>query len=121
MESKAGYWFKGNQILSLKGQHSVPREVNCGVTQGSCLGLFLFIIYLNDLEGFLNSPSIYMDDTIVTTALKDVARLTESFSQELIHRSQWVTVDNVYPNLEGSSLKGHELKTRNLDLQNCGN
>ena len=48
-------WFKSylanrNQYISINGYESGLVTLNCGVPQGSVLGLLLFLLYVNDLK-----------------------------------------------------------------------
>lgn len=52
------------QYVSVKNSISKMKEVETGVPQGSVLGPFFFIVYINDLPKNLNTHSIiYADDT----------------------------------------------------------
>ena len=52
------------QRVVLNGQHSKWSNISAGVQQGSILGPFLFLIYINDLSGNLSSnPKLFADDT----------------------------------------------------------
>ena len=55
----------------------MANEVAYGIPQGSCLGLLLFIIYLDDFEKCLefSRASVYADDTTITIASNDVEKL----------------------------------------------
>ena len=125
IRGKAGGWFEsylsnGKQLCSLNGQHSKARDVTCGIPQGSCLGPLLFIIYLNDLEKCLkfSRASIYADDTSITIASNDVAKLVEDAHQQLSNLSEWMRVNKLSPNPKKNEfmIKGHPLKTKNLEL-----
>ena len=56
-----------NQYVTYMGSNSDPRKVECGVPQGSILGLLLVIIYTNDLPNCLNITKtiLFTDDTTV--------------------------------------------------------
>ena len=51
----ASYLCKRMQFCRVNGVSSGLDDINCGVPQGSCLGLLLFLIYLNDLPFSLQS------------------------------------------------------------------
>ena len=58
MKDRAREWFESylsikQQFCSLNGVKIKPRKIPCGVPQGSCLDLLLFIIHLNDFEKML--------------------------------------------------------------------
>ena len=71
------------QFCTLNGDKSTPRKVTCGIPQASCLGPFLFIMYLNDFENSLqySRANIFADDTNVTVASNDIKRLTDDARQ----------------------------------------
>ena len=96
------------------------RNVIWGIPQGSCLGPLLVILYLNDLEKRLkfSNASIYADDTNITTASDDVAKLVEVAHHELSNLSEWMRVNKLNPNPKKTEfiIMGHPLKTKNLDL-----
>ena len=125
IRGNADDWFESylnsrKQFCSLNGQHSKARNLTCGIPQGSCLGPLLFIIYLNDLEKCLkfSRAGIYADDTNITIASDDVAKLVVDAHQELSNLSEWMRVNKLSPNPKKTELMaiGHPLKTKNLDL-----
>ena len=75
---------------------------------------------MNDLEKCLkfSRASIYADDTSITIASNDVAKLIEDAHQELFSLSEWMRVNKLSPNPKKTEFMviGHPLKTKNLDL-----
>ena len=61
-------WFESylhsrRQFGSVNGINSKIDEMEAGVPQGSCLGPFLFLFYINDLPHANSAVSMYADDT----------------------------------------------------------
>ena len=49
-ENSTYYLINKSQYFSIDGQVSDIVKMECGIPQGSCLGLMVFIIYLNYFE-----------------------------------------------------------------------
>ena len=62
------YLINRTQRCQMKGLFSDRREVTCGIPQGSVLGPFLFIIYINNLPNCLKitTPRMFADDANLT-------------------------------------------------------
>ena len=56
----SSYLSKCKQVVSVNGSTSDHLEISCGITQGSVLGLLLFLIYINDLPRFYLFMSLLM-------------------------------------------------------------
>ena len=63
-------WFKSylsnhGQYVSINGYDSGFPAINCGVPQGSVLGLLLFLLYINDLNQTIKLCKVhhFADDT----------------------------------------------------------
>ena len=75
-------WFKSylskrRQFCRVNDYNSKTMRVTCGIPQGSCLCLLLFILYLNDFENCLqySSASMYADDKHTTISARDIEEL----------------------------------------------
>ena len=59
------YLFNHSQYVSINGYDSGLPTINCGVSQGSVLGLLLFLLYINDLNQAIKFCKVhhFVDDT----------------------------------------------------------
>ena len=74
----------------LNGMHSDWGLINSGVPQGSVLGLFLFLVYINDLEnGIKSSINFFADDTSLFSIVKTLTSADE-LNHDLQLISRWV-------------------------------
>ena len=98
-------WFKSYltgryQRVVLDGVSSNWRKVTSGVPQGSILGPFLFLLYINDLPNVLShsTPLLFADDTKVYRKIKsvcDCVLLQEDINALYNWCSQWKLEFNV--------------------------
>ena len=74
MEFLISYLSERLQCCNVNGKTSGYREITCGVPQGSILGPLLFILYMNDLPGFIPNAKIrmYADDKNLGQRIDDV-------------------------------------------------
>lgn len=92
-------WFRSylsdrQQLVDLSGTFSKPCSVTCGVPQGSILGPLLFLIYVNDMSGAINSKLLlYADDSGILVAGKNRSFIEKQLSEDLELVHQWL-VDN---------------------------
>ena len=94
MKNEPLSWFKSylsqrQQQVSINNTKSSFRPVSCGVPQGSILGPFLFLLFINDLPLYTSNVStdMYADDT----TLYDVQS-----SQEVIERNLQIALNKLH-------------------------
>ena len=74
----------------LNGQTSNWKNILAGFPQGSVLGLFLFLIYINDLpDGIKSICKIFADDTSLFSKVKDKNCSTVELNNDLKIISNW--------------------------------
>ena len=74
----------------LNGQTSSWLNVTAGVPQGSVLGPFLFLIYINDLpEEITSSCKIFADDTSLFSKIENKSYSNFQLKKELETISKW--------------------------------
>ena len=83
-----------SQVVDVKGTISQPKEIDCGVPQGSILGPLLFLIYVNDMQAAVKCKLLlYADDSALLVSGKDVNEIQKVLSDELNSVCEWL-VDN---------------------------
>ena len=74
---------------------SQPKPVSQGVLQGSILGPFLFLPFVNDIPLHLNNSTIdiYADDTTLSLSANwnNITSLTKALSNDLENIDKWST------------------------------
>ena len=68
------------QFISFNSKHTSFVDINCGVAQGSILGLVSFLIYVNDLNqaSDILDPIMFTDNTNLFYSYEDVKTLFHS-------------------------------------------
>ena len=80
------------QVTDIGGTLSEPKDVTCGVPQGSTLGPLLFLLYVNDMASAVRCKLLlYADDSALIASGKDVADIETTLSSELEYVSNWLT------------------------------
>ena len=94
-------------ILQKNGVCSDTKDIRCGVPQGSCLGPFLFLIYISDFPFSLKKVKVtmYADDTSISHSSLSLDDVNQTLNSELSHLKQW---------LLGNKLSLNILKTQVL-------
>ena len=55
--SKESYLSNREQQCKFNGQISSPKDISCGIPQGSILGPLLFLLYINGMPKFIKYVS----------------------------------------------------------------
>lgn len=83
-----------SQVVDIDGVHSGPKEITCGVPQGSILGPLLFLIYVNDMADAVKCKLLlYADDSALMVSHRDVDIIQKRLSDELEAVNGWL-IDN---------------------------
>lgn len=81
-----------SQFVMVNGHSSSIKPVNVGVPQGSILGPFLFVLYINDIVNIDATPKhiLYADDTSLFFAGSGVACLSDRANEALHSIHSWI-------------------------------
>ena len=87
------------QYVSIYNKRSSEKLVEYGIPQGSILGLFLFLIYVNDLPSVMQTvPRFFVDDTALLTTENNVDNLQHSTNLDMSRVSNWMFANNLVVN-----------------------
>ena len=78
------------QKFLLNGQNSKWSLIKVGVPQGSILGPFLFLVYINDVpEGLTSNAKFFANDTSIFSVVLGSSSSSLSLKEDLSKISQW--------------------------------
>lgn len=104
-------WFES--YLSMRKQRTTvnsitsdPIDVDLGVPQGSILGAFLFILYINDMPTILQETliNLFADDTLIYVYGKDPIEMASKLESDLRRLSMWFSINKLKLNVDKSKL-----------------
>ena len=81
---------------------SSPKQITCGVPQGSILGPLLFLIYINDLPNVCDNtmPFLFADDTNLFISGDNSQKLYEAANNDLNAIAEWLKVNRLSLNVK---------------------
>jgi hypothetical protein len=94
------YFYKRKQAVKINNAVSESLEINLGVPQGSVLGPFLFLIYINDLPFFLSSirSKLFADDTTLMFAGDNIEDVRSKCVDGVLFLQTWCEYNYVFIN-----------------------
>ena len=112
-------WFKSylsnrKQAVKIGLNQSSSQAVVSGVPQGSVLGPFLFLLYINDI--YLSSPLVkfhlFADDTCIFHSSKNNSKLEQELNSTLTNVATWLKANKLSLNVDKSNLLLFTLKKK---------
>ena len=79
------YLFNRKNYVCIDRNISSPELVYCGVPQGSNLGILLLIIFINDLNGYIEHASVimYADDKVLYVSHESKEKIENDLNQDM--------------------------------------
>ena len=101
--------------LSINGYQSGLAAINCGVPQGSVLGSFLFLLYMNDFNQAIKSCKVhhFTDDTNLLCLSNSIKKLNEQVNADLKHLVNWLNANKISLNLKKTEMVIFRAKHKN--------
>ena len=95
------YLNKRYQTCKVNNVRSSRKLIECGFPQGSNLGPLLFLLYVNDLPNCLDQaePSMFADDTNISTSAGSVEKLETQLNIELDKIYRWLVANRLTLNV----------------------
>ena len=106
-----------HQYTQHESDKSELQPITYGVPQGSILGPFLFLVYMNDLAQCTRTFSIinYADDTVLSSTICSFTNpLSYNIDQEVNKLSKWLSLNKLSINASKSKIMFFYSKRRNF-------
>ena len=95
-----------NQCLSINGYESGLAALNCGIAQGSVLGLLLFLLYINDLNQAIKFCKVlhFADDTNLLCLSNSIKKMNKLVNADLKHLVNWLNANKISLNVKKTEM-----------------
>ena len=100
------YLLNRQSYVRLDDSNSERHITNIGVPQGSIIGPFLFLIYINDLPNISNTlkSTLFADDTTFSFSHKDYSTMVTTLNSELTQVKNWTCINRLTLNTNKTEL-----------------
>ena len=117
----ASYLHNRKQRVCCNGMLSECAIVDTGVPQGSVLGPFLFLLFVNDVSNFCTYgcvANLYADDTIIYTSGATIDEVKSKLQCCIDNISYWYRRNRLFINIKKSKTMviGSKAKLKSLNL-----
>ena len=94
------------QCVKIRGSTSKHALITCGVPQGSGLGPFLFLVYINNIHKSDSKASFHLsaDGTSLSFADKNIKRLEAKINTSFENITNWLKANKLTLNIDKSQL-----------------
>ena len=122
------YWFRSylsnrSQCTLVNGKLSNFTNVSIGIPQGSVLGPILFLLFMNYLPSYVESVTLFADDTMLDVSARTIDEVVPKLQTEIKKLVEWFFHNKLTVNVKKSSfmLIGSPQKTSEYcNVQNLG-
>ena len=85
-----------NQYVTINKTNSSLKSIDIGVPQGSILGPFLFLIYINDIPNSVKcTPRLFADDTCLLMGAPSTTILETQLKDDFNNICNWISANNL--------------------------